>query len=128
VATQALGRLPDSVRQALLANVGSLISFRLGYDEASRVARELPGLGTEDIQALGQFEVAARLSTGTGSGVATLTGQTQPLPPLTHQGDRIRARSAQQYGRELAETDAALRQHQEADVDAAAVGRTRRPR
>ena len=44
VATQALGRLPQNLQQSLLGNVGSLVSFRLGYDEANRVARDIPGL------------------------------------------------------------------------------------
>src|SRR5205807_7013488 len=76
VATQALGRLPESIRAALLGNVGSLVSFRLGFEEATRLARELPGLTASDLQALRPFEVAARISTGTGSGTRIVTGRT----------------------------------------------------
>jgi hypothetical protein len=98
VATQALGRLPDRMRDSLLGNVASLISFRLGHDEAARAARELPGLSAGDLMGLQRFEVAARVGTGLGSSVAVMTGRTQPLPEPTGQADRIRALSAERYG------------------------------
>jgi hypothetical protein len=98
VATQGLGQLPDSLRTSLLANVGSLMTFRAGYDEATRLARELPGLGTADLQALRPYEVAARVSSGAGSGTAVMTGQTEALPPVTGGAARIRQQSAERYG------------------------------
>lgn len=107
VATQVLGRLPESVRSSLLGNVGSLITFRAGFDEATRLARELPGLGAADLQALRPFEIAARISTGVGSGTAVMTGHTEPLPPVTGQADRIRKRSAERYGGLAATTNLA---------------------
>ncbi len=129
VATQALGRLPDSVRQSLLGNVGTLVSFRLGYDEAARVARDLPGLDAGDVQALRRFEVAARISQGAGSAVAGVTGRTEPPPPTTGQANRIRTLSAQRFGQDLEDIDKPLRRHQEGDIDPAEeppVGRKRR--
>jgi len=35
VATQAVGRLPEQLRCSLLGNVGSLVAFRCGHDEAT---------------------------------------------------------------------------------------------
>jgi hypothetical protein len=128
VATQALARLPETIRQALLGNVGSLVSFRLAYDEATRVARELPGLTVEDLQALGRFEVAARIGKGAGSDVTVVTGRTEPLPPPTGQASRIRQLSAERYGGDPGEIDEELRRHHPAaDVDKPALKRTRRP-
>ncbi len=44
-ATQGLARLPESTRRSLLGNVGSLLTLKAtGHDEATRLARELPGL------------------------------------------------------------------------------------
>ncbi|HKP90643.1 MAG TPA: type IV secretion system DNA-binding domain-containing protein [Thermoleophilaceae bacterium] len=127
VALQTTSRLPESIRQSMLGNVGSLVTFRLGYDEATRLARELPGLGAEDLQALRQFEVAARIGTGVGSGVATVTGRTEPPPPSTGQSRRIRELSAERYGQQVEAIDAELRSHQQADDLAdEALGRTRR--
>jgi len=115
VATQALGRLPHSLQQSLLGNVGSLISFRLGYDEAVRVSRELPGLDGRDLQALRPFEVAARISTGAGSSVTVVTGRTEPL------------HSAQSYGQDPASIDEELRDRQDGATGSdAGIGRGRR--
>jgi hypothetical protein len=108
VATQTLGRLPDSLRQSLLGNVGSLITFRQGYDEAIKVARELPGLAAQDIQALRRFEVAARVSTGEGSEVSIMTGRTEPPGEPTGQAERIRELSAERYGQDIQQIDADL--------------------
>ncbi len=105
VATQTLGRLPETVRGALLGNVGTLITFRAAATEATRLTRELPGLTPLDLQSLGRFEVAARVGTGIGSGVAVMTGRTEPLPPRTGQAERIRALSAERYGVDPATLD-----------------------
>jgi hypothetical protein len=102
IATQTTKRLPDSLRAALMGNVSTLVSFRAGAQEATLLARELPGLEAHDLQTLGRFEVAARVGTGTGSGIAVMTGRTEPLPPETGQAGRIRAASAERYGQTVA--------------------------
>lgn len=122
VATQALGRLPDPVRQSLLGNVGTLVTFRAGHDEATRIARELPGLSAQDIQVLQRYEVAARVSSGDG-GVSVMTGHTEPPPAPTGQAAHIRSRSAQLYGGHTSGIDEELRRR---DDDESDVGRTRR--
>jgi hypothetical protein len=109
-ATQGLARLPQSVRDSLLGNVGSLIALKAtGHDEATRLARELPGLTASDLMGLGRYECAARINTGTlGSGSVVVTGRTQAPPPLTGQAARIRALSAERYGRDPREIEAEL--------------------
>jgi hypothetical protein len=109
-ATQGLARLPESVRQSLLGNVGSLVTFRAGADEAARLARELPGLQASDIMGLSRFECAARVSTGgLGGGSAIVTGRTEGPPPITGQAEAIRALTAERYGTNPAEVEAELR-------------------
>jgi hypothetical protein len=110
VATQAIGRTPESVRHSLLSNVGTLISFRSGAEESARIARELPGLTARDIQSLPPFEVAARVAAGEGSGSVVVTGRSERLGAPTGQGERIRARSAARYGRSRETVQAAIRE------------------
>ncbi len=98
VAVQTLGRVPEPTRSALLGNLATLVSFRAGAIEAATIARELPGISGDDLMALGRFEVAARVGTGTGSSVAVVTGRTEPLPAKTGQGAAIRDRSALLFG------------------------------
>jgi hypothetical protein len=101
VALQTLGRIGEPTRSALTGNLATMISFRAGATEAPTIARELPGISAENLVALGQYEVAARVGTGFGSGVAVVTGRTEPLPPETGQAEAIRDRSAALYGSEL---------------------------
>lgn len=109
VATQALERLPESTRVSLTGNVASLITFKAGHNEATRIARELPGLSAQDVMSLGRFEVAARINAaGRNSGVAVVTGRTEPLPPAGHGAAAIRARSAELYGVDPHEVDREL--------------------
>jgi hypothetical protein len=128
-ATQAASRLPESTRQSLFGNVGSLLTFKAGADEAARLARELPGLSAEDVMSLGRYECALRLNTaGLGSGSAVVTGHTEPLPPVTGQAAGIRARTAERYGRDRREVEAELRRRIEGEPgqDDGSVGRSRR--
>lgn len=95
---QSLGRIGEPTRSSLLTNVASLVSFRATADDAARLSRELPGLAAADLMALGRFEVAARIGTGLGSAVTTVTGTTQPLPEANGQAEAIREHSAKRYG------------------------------
>jgi hypothetical protein len=101
VGLQTLGRIPESTRSALLGNVATLVTFRASAEEATRLARELPGLTAQDLMALARFEVAARVAAGTGSAVSVVTGRTEPLPAVIGQAEMIRERSAEVYGSNL---------------------------
>ncbi len=130
VATQGLARLPESARQSLLTNVGSVLAFKAGSEEAARVARELPGLEAGDLMGLGRYECAARIATtDPGEGSAVITGRTEPLPPATGQAQAIRAASAARYGRDPAEVEAELHRRlvgTETEVSEAPIGRAER--
>ena len=58
---------------ALAVGIATFVAFRAGAAEASRVARQLPGLSEADVVALGRFEVAARVGTGAGSAISVVT-------------------------------------------------------
>jgi hypothetical protein len=129
VATQALERLPESTRVSLTGNVASLLTFKAGHNEATRIARELPGLSAQDVMSLGRFEVAARVNAaGRNSGVAVVTGRTEPLPLAGHGAAVIRARSAELYGVDPREVDRELLRRIEGgpDTDGGPLGRAGR--
>ncbi len=109
-ATQAASRLPERTRLSLFANAGSLLTFRGGAREAQSLAQELSPLTAADIAGLARYEIAGRVNTGSlGSGSAVVTGHTEPLPPRTGTGERIRRLSAERYGRDPHEIERALR-------------------
>jgi hypothetical protein len=98
VALQTLGRIGEPTQSALVGNLATMITFRAGAREAPRLAMEFPGLSGADLQALGRFEVAARVGTGSGSAVSVVTGRTEPLGPPAGQAEAIRDASARRYG------------------------------
>jgi hypothetical protein len=98
VALQTLGRIPEPTRSALTGNLATLVTFRAGAKEAPGLARELPPLTADDLAALGRFEVAARVASGTGAAVSIITGRTEALPPETGMAEAIRDASAERYG------------------------------
>lgn len=121
VATQAMGRLPEAMRRSLLANAATLVAFRQGDEEATRLARELPGITAADLKALRPFEVAARVASGAGSAVSVVTGITEPPSEPTGMAERIRTLSAERYGGRAAELHPpSLDAH---DIDLGQIGR-----
>ncbi|HUB73994.1 MAG TPA: hypothetical protein VL979_08165 [Solirubrobacteraceae bacterium] len=109
-ATQAASRLPERARISLLANAGSLLTFKTSAKEAEALAPELSPLTAGDLAGLARYEIAGRVNTGgQGGGSAVITGRTDPLPPATGQGATIRRASAERYGRDPREVEEQLR-------------------
>ena len=131
-ATQAASRLPERTRLSLFANVGSLLTFRTGAKEAQTLlAPELAPLSAADLAGLARYEIAGRVNTGgQGRGSAVITGHTDPLPPATGQGHRVRRLSAERYGRDPREVEERLRRRRgvggRSDQTEGGVGRTGR--
>lgn len=73
LANQFLNQLPERLQHALLGNVGTLLSFRVGVQDAELLRRELhPNFTPDDLINLPNFTAAVR----------TLH-QGQPVPPFT---------------------------------------------
>lgn len=106
---QALSQLSTDLRQSLLANVGSLITFgHRSEKEAGLLAEALPGVNAEQIQHLGRHEIALRLGLGPGLTTGVMTGRTLPPEPPISDPAAIRKASAQRWGQTLEDIDAAL--------------------
>jgi hypothetical protein len=109
LAPQALSQLSPALRLSLLANVGSLVAFQqTSEEEASVMAKALPGVTASQLQHLGQFEVALRLSLAPGLITPTMTGRTTPPTPPSSDPAAVRQASAQRYGQPVADIDAGL--------------------
>ncbi len=79
--TQFLHQLPHDVVEALLANVGQVIAFRLGEPDARLLAaRFAPEFGARHLIALDNYMAAARLVSG-GKVLSPFTLFTDQLPP-----------------------------------------------
>jgi len=108
LAAQSLTQLPADLSQAALTNAATLVAFRQNHDDARLLARELPGVTPEELQALGRFEMAARIGLGPGDVSSPVTGRTLPPAEPISDPEAVRRASAARYGREPQEIDAAL--------------------
>jgi hypothetical protein len=123
---QSLGQLPASVRAAALTNTATWIAFRQSSADSQVLSRELVGVTPEALQHLAQFEIVARIGLGPGDVAPPATGRTYPPSSPTSDPEAVRARSAERYGVDPVEVDAALAARHEQPESEAPVGRTRR--
>lgn len=108
LSAQSLTQLPEGLARAALTNAATLIAFRQNADDAKLLARELPGVSAEELQALGRFEVAARIGLGPGDVSPPVTGRTLPPPEAISDPEAVRQESAARYGMAPDEVDARL--------------------
>lgn len=108
LSAQSMTQLPEGLARAALTNAATLIAFRQNADDAKLLARELPGVTADELQALGKFEIAARIGLGPGDVSLPVTGRTLPPPEPVSDPDEVRRESAARYGMEPDEVDARL--------------------
>ncbi len=79
--TQFLHQLPPDVVEAMLANAGTIIAFRLGEPDARLLAARLgPEFSLADLVGMDNYVAAARLVSG-GHVLRPFSVCTEPLPP-----------------------------------------------
>lgn len=112
LANQYLTQLDAKVRSALFGNVGTLVSFRLGLEDAHILAPEMyPTLNADDLINLSRYTAAAKLLVN-GATDNPFTMRTLPLlqsttPALARQ---IRQMSRERYGRDVNTVSAEIRE------------------
>jgi len=127
-ATQSVHQLPPAVQQAVVTNAATIATFRTGHKDASLIAHELLGVTSEQLQYLGQYEIALRLGLAPGRVASVATARTLPPPPPCTDPEAARDGSAERYGVSAEETDTHLRerwQRPAPDPDEAPLGRRR---
>jgi hypothetical protein len=90
----------EGIREAIFGNVGSIVAFRTGHDDAVRLARELyPGPTPRDFVSQPNWRAYAR-AVVRGQRVPAFVLETIPLPPVRNElaGARARAFSRVTYG------------------------------
>jgi hypothetical protein len=80
MANQFISQLPDHIASAILGNVGTLIAFAAGSEDADILGRELaPSFSTSDLQGLPQFAIYLKLSI---NGRTSTPFSAETLPPI----------------------------------------------
>jgi hypothetical protein len=108
LSAQSAAQLPLELQRAALTNAATLVAFRQNHDDAKLLARELPGVTPEELQALGRFEIAARIGLGPGDVSPPVTGRTLPPTEAISDPEAVRRKSAARYGGDPHDVDAAL--------------------
>lgn len=108
LAHQHLDQLSTVQRAAILANARSRVVFRPATNDARPLAASFGGdLTGEDLLRLKAFEACAQLLVDS-SPTVPFSVRTRPLPPWTSDPAALRQTSAERYGVDGAELDAAL--------------------
>jgi len=110
LAHQYISQLPDDVREAVFGNVGSLVAFTVGPDDARFLEREFaPGFSAGDLVNLERYRMAVRLMV---EGSVTPSFSATGMPPYVEKTglrERVIASSRGQYAREVAVVEKRIR-------------------
>lgn len=107
VANQFTTQLSDEVRDAVFGNVGSVVSFRVGTNDAEFLAKQFaPVFDIDDLQFLPNYNTAVRMMIG---GVPVQPFSMSILPPLGNPNkqlaDALKQLSWAKYGRSRSEVE-----------------------
>jgi len=101
VANQFMTQLTEEIRDAVIGNVGSIVSFRVGTTDAEFLVKQFqPTFDIDDLQKIPNYNAIVKLMIG---GVPSQAFSMATLPPLgtpnPKLGDALRQLSAAKYGR-----------------------------
>lgn len=102
LANQYMAQVPEDVRAAIFGNVGSLVSFIVGAQDAFYLAKELGERFTEqDLLALGNYQILTKLSIDSIT-CPPFLGQTLPLPISKNQNrEKVIRVSQERYSKAI---------------------------
>ena len=108
LAHQILGQVPPSLRQAVLGNAGTIVSFRIGAEDAPLIAGELGLRNPAVLTETPNFQAWVKLIDG---GVPTEPRIMQTLPPGLTRGrlEAVRARTRARHTRPRAKVENTIR-------------------
>lgn len=108
LANQYVGQLSPTVRQAVFGNVGVMVAFRLGVDDANLAAKEFGYFTADEILNLGVGQALVRA--GTSAMAYNIETYRAPVPPpndsmaaIIEQSRRLYSRPRDEVERELGE-------------------------
>jgi len=108
MAHQHLGQLSTELQAAVLANARNRVAFRPAQKDAGPLAAVLgSGVGVAELERLGAYQAVARLLVANSPSEPFLI-QTEPLPKASTSSGRLRRASAEAFGADGGEVDAAI--------------------
>ncbi len=93
-------QIPERVRQAIFGNVGTLMTFGVGGEDAERLSRQFGGRFTpEDLTDLDDFELAVKLPKKPTTPTVPFRALHLPLDANLRYRKKLLEQSRQKYGR-----------------------------
>ncbi|MDP3900834.1 MAG: type IV secretion system DNA-binding domain-containing protein [bacterium] len=107
---QYIAQLDETVRDAVFGNVGTMVAFRVGAEDAEWLEREFsPEFTAQDLVNLGKYNVYLKLMIDGLAGAPFSAETLLPLPePENSQKDHIIQASRQRYGTPQSEVEEAI--------------------
>jgi hypothetical protein len=109
LANQFTAQLAPPIRQAVLGNVGSLICFRVGAEDAAHLCEELHPFTAESLTDLGQFEACCRVQRSGRPGEPTTVKTLPPFGKRYGRREHLIAQSKRRFGVSRASIERKLR-------------------
>ena len=104
LANQYMAQIPDEVQKAILGNVGSLVCFTVGAEDAAVIHKEYAEVFSEnDLVNLQRFQIAVRLMIDDHA-TRPFFAITLPLPQSSNQNrDKVERTSRERFGKKYEE-------------------------
>ena len=116
LANQYVGQLSPAVRQSVFGNVGVMVAFRLGVDDANLVAKELGSFTSDEILNLGVGQALVRA--GTSRTAYNIETYREPVLPAKSSMEAIIFQSRCNYARPRADVERELGEFSEQEPPA----------
>ena len=128
LANQYMSQLSDTVKNAIFGNVGTLISFRVGGDDAGFLTKEFaPVFDEQDLVNLDIFKIYLKLSI---DGLTANAFSAVTLPPSTDQNqgnDKIIKLSRERYAKDVAFVEGKVLSSADVSAALSSAGQSRPP-
>lgn len=102
LANQYMAQIPEEVQKAILGNVGSMVSFRIGAEDAGIIHKEFGEVFSEnDLVNLANFQIAARLMIDNHSSRPFLATTLPEPASINSHKDTVIEQSRQRWSRKV---------------------------
>lgn len=109
VANQYIAQLTENIRDAVIGNAGTMVSYRIGAADAEFMEKEFPGVSVADFTNLDKFNAYVKLLIdGTPSKPFSMKGIKSPTESNENVREQVRNFSRQNYARPVSEVNAEI--------------------
>lgn len=101
ITNQYIAQLSEQIRDAVIGNAGTMITYRIGAADAEFMAKEFPGVTIDDMVNLERFTTYIKeLIDATPTQPFSMRGILSPVPKNPELGEAIRQLSRLKYGQD----------------------------